>query len=271
MNKNKVMEVSTSDKTLGRLKDYSKSNILELYTAHQSEGSRAGLPTVVVRTSGCTHRCCFGEGGWCDSWYTSIHPEKPSYSFNDIIEIYNKNPHIREMMLTGGSPSMHGTLVNELTHFCFSRGIILTIETEGSHFLETDFKIDLISLSPKFSNSIPKLGALTPGGVTVDEKFIKQHNKFRLNKEQIKKTLEYHSDYHYKPVWVPGNEISIKEIEDFRVEMNIPKNKTWLMPGGSTRKELIPHYAGTINKALEMGYNFSPRAHIIAFDVKRGV
>jgi hypothetical protein len=24
--------------------------------------------------------CYFGEGGWCDSWYTSIHPEKGTFS-----------------------------------------------------------------------------------------------------------------------------------------------------------------------------------------------
>ena len=74
------------NKKPGRIEDYSKKlPIVELYTAVQSEGSRAGMPTVVIRTTGCTHRCWFGDGGWCDSWYTSIHPEKGKYTFNDII------------------------------------------------------------------------------------------------------------------------------------------------------------------------------------------
>ena len=60
-------------KQLKRVTDYEKNlPIVEIYTAVQSEGSRAGYPTVVIRTTGCTHRCYFGEGGWCDSWYTSI-------------------------------------------------------------------------------------------------------------------------------------------------------------------------------------------------------
>ena len=102
---------------LKRIEDYGKNlPIVEIYTAVQSEGSRAGYPTVVVRTTGCTHRCYFGEGGWCDSWYTSIHPEKGEFNFNDIIKAYEDNPHIKEMMLTGGSPTMHPALVNELTH-----------------------------------------------------------------------------------------------------------------------------------------------------------
>ncbi len=72
--------------SLGRIEDYNKIlPIVELYTCVQSEGSRAGRPTVAIRTTGCTHRCYFGEGGWCDSWYTSIHPEKGKYTFQDII------------------------------------------------------------------------------------------------------------------------------------------------------------------------------------------
>ena len=55
-------------KQLKRIEDYDKNlPIVEVYTAVQSEGSRAGYPTVVIRTTGCTHRCYFGEGGWCDS------------------------------------------------------------------------------------------------------------------------------------------------------------------------------------------------------------
>ena len=56
--------------------DYNKIQpIIEAYTCIQTEGSRAGYPHFLVRTTGCTHRCYFGEGGWCDSWYTSFHPE----------------------------------------------------------------------------------------------------------------------------------------------------------------------------------------------------
>ena len=161
-------------KQLKRIEDYNKTlPVLEVYTAVQSEGSRQGYPTIVVRTTGCTHRCYFGEGGWCDSWYTSIHPEKGTYSFQDIIDMYDQNPHIKEMMLTGGSPTMHPKLVNELTHFAHERNIFITIETEGSHFLPTDYPINLLSISPKFSNSIPVLGAKTPQGALVDERMIK--------------------------------------------------------------------------------------------------
>jgi 7-carboxy-7-deazaguanine synthase len=259
------------ESTLGRIEDYNKVlPIVELYRCVQSEGSRFGRPTIAVRTTGCTHRCYFGEGGWCDSWYTSIHPEKGTFTFNDIIKIYDENPHIKEMMLTGGSPTMHPKLVNELTHFANERDILITIETEGSHFLATDYPIDLISLSPKFGNSIPVVGAQTPQGAIVDQKMIDQHNKFRLKLDPIKQTLEYHIDYHYKPVW-DGTEENLAEIEAFRVALNIPKHKTFIMPAGDTREELVKMYPIVFDMCAEKGYNMTGRDHIIAFDTKRGV
>ena len=247
-----------------------KSTILELYRCVQSEGSRFGRPTIAIRTTGCTHRCFFGEGGWCDSWSTSIHPEKAAYSFNDVIKIYEENPHVKEMMLTGGSPTMHPKLVNELTHFCHERGIIMTIETEGSHFVETDYPIDLISLSPKFSNSVPVLGVLTPQGKETDQKMIDQHNKYRLKHDVIKQTLLYHKDYHYKPVW-DGTEENLAEIEAFRIALDIPKDKTYIMPAGDSREELIKMYPIVFEMCAEHGYCMTGRDHIIAYDKQRYV
>jgi 7-carboxy-7-deazaguanine synthase len=254
-----------------RITDYNKVlPIIELYRCVQSEGSRFGRPTIAVRTTGCTHRCFFGEGGWCDSWYTSIHPEKGTFTFNDIIKIYDENPHVKEMMLTGGSPTMHPALVNELTHFANERDILITIETEGSHFVETDYPIGLISLSPKFGNSVPKLGVVTPQGKVTDQKMIDQHNKFRMNLTAMHAMITTHSDYHFKPVW-DGTEENLKEIEEVRQFLEIPKNKTYIMPAGDTREELIKMYPLVFEMCAERGYNMTGRDHIVAFDMQRGV
>lgn len=272
-----------------------KSGILELYTAVQSEGSRQGYPTIVVRTTGCTHRCYFGEGGWCDSWYTSIHPEKARYSFNDIVEMYEKYPHIEEMMLTGGSPTMRSTLVNELTVFAQEKGIYITIETEGSHFLETQYPIHLLSISPKFSNSVPVLGATTPEGKIVDEKMIKQHNKFRLHIDNIADSIMYHSNFHLKPV-IDKELKAMDEVENFIKDLaenlyeknyrvtewvqefnnkeevfEYLKSKTWLMPAGDDRASLQESYGPVMNLSRDTGYKFTGRAHIMAFGTEREV
>ena len=280
---------------LGRIEDYNKVlPIVELYTAVQSEGSRAGYPTIVVRTTGCTHRCFFGEGGWCDSWYTSIHPEKGTFSFNDIIKMYDENPHISEMMLTGGSPTMHPALVNELTHFAHERNLFITIETEGSHFLPTDYPINLISLSPKFANSVPVLGIATPQGKVTDQKMIDQHNKFRMNYKAIAQMIAYHDSFHLKPVidkdlsiipeyeefmdrlaqelrTVPGvNDIYFDYMEDSEIKKYL-KDNTWMMPAGDDRPALFETYPIVMNYCRDKGYKFTGREHIMAFGTERCV
>lgn len=278
-----------------RIEDYNKVlPVLELYTAVQSEGSRAGYPTIVIRTTGCTHRCFFGEGGWCDSWYTSIHPEKGTFTFNDIIKMYDENPHITEMMLTGGSPTMHPSLVNELTHFANERRIHITIETEGSHFIATDYPINLISLSPKFSNSVPVLGTITPQGKITTQRMIDQHNRFRSNYKAMAQMISYHSNFHIKPV-VDKDLSIIPEFEQFlntlAVELQqlegiedsyfnlmslseierILKDSTWMMPAGDTRTALQESYGPVMNYCRDNGYKFTPRPHVIAFNDQRGV
>ena len=268
--------------------DYNKIQpIGELYgPVIQSEGSLAGIPHIVVRTTGCTHRCYFADSSWCDSWYTSIHPEKGKFTLNDIKAYFEQHKECKYLMLTGGSPTLHVELVNEIVtifkelhekrdpdfkEFRYF-DCAITLETEGSHFIQTKYPIDVISLSPKFSNSIPKLGIKTPLGKETDQKMIDQHNKFRINKQAISELLDYHNDYHFKPVCNPIKQPEAwVEIEKFRVEMGIPKNKTWIMPPGSTKDELMENLADVITFCGDNGYNFSGRDHILAFGDKRGV
>jgi hypothetical protein len=180
-------------KQLKRITDYDKNlPIVEIYTAVQSEGSRSGYPTVVIRTTGCTHRCYFGEGGWCDSWYTSIHPEKGKFSFNN------------------------------------------------------------------------------QGGIT-DERMIKTHNRLRLNYEAIKQSIEYHSDFHIKPVWDGKDEKALAEIMNCIKLLNVSKDKVWFMPAGDSRESLFKSYPVLFDWVRDNGYRMTWRPHIIAFEDQREV
>jgi 7-carboxy-7-deazaguanine synthase len=255
--------------------DYTKNQpIIEVYRAIQTEASLAGKPHIIVRTTGCTHRCYFGEGGWCDSFYTSITPEKGKFTLNDIKQFFADNWDISHLMLTGGSPTMHPELCNEIINLfkaLHAKKGIITMETEGSHPLITDHRIDVISLSPKFSNSVPVLGTeILNTGKIVDQKFIDQHNKFRNRYDAIRQLLAYHKNYHFKPVW-DGSEGILDEIEAFRKRFNIPKSKTWIMPAGDTREELIKMYPIVLDFCTENAYNFSGRDHIIAYQDARCV
>lgn len=250
--------------------------IIEAYLCIQTEGSRAGYPHFLVRTTGCTHRCWFGEGGWCDSWYSSITPERGSWNLNQIKELFLSREDITHLMISGGSPTMHPILVNELINLFQElrneRGFV-TLETEGSHFIKTDYKIDLISLSPKFTNSIPKLGVRLPNNSekVVDQKMIDFHEKNRMNISAMREMIGYHKDYHFKPVVDKNDKDIWDNIELFRQDLGIPKYKTWVMPAGDTRESVIPNYTYVMEECTKRGYNFTGRAHIIAFGDKRGV
>lgn len=248
--------------------DYNKIlPIIEIYPCLQGEGKYEGHPIITIRTTGCTHRCHFQAGGWCDTWYSSIHAKKGLYCFNDFISIANKYPHIKEIMLTGGSPSMHPDIVNEVICFAKNRNMFVTMETEGSHFFETKYPIDFISLSPKFSNSIPKIGDITPKGKVVSEPLINQHNKYRMKHTTIQKIINYHKDYQLKPVW-DGSEKVLHELKNFISIHNIPNNKVYVMPAGQTRSQLISSYPKVMEMCLKEGFNFTGRTHIIAYDDK---
>jgi 7-carboxy-7-deazaguanine synthase len=99
---------------------------------------------------------------------------------------------------------------------------------------------------------------------------VRQHEKFRLNYEAIASMIEFHTDYHYKPVW-DGTAENLQEIETFRVKMLIPKSKTYIMPAGDTRETLIEMYPLVFDMCAEHGYNMTGRDHIIAFNTQRGV
>ena len=82
--------------------------------------------------------------------------------------------------------------------------------------------------------------------------------------------INFHTDYHLKPVW-DGTDENLREIEMLRTLLNIPKDKTYIMPAGDTRDELIRMYPLVFDMCTEKGYNMTGRDHIIAFDTKRGV
>jgi 7-carboxy-7-deazaguanine synthase len=82
--------------------------------------------------------------------------------------------------------------------------------------------------------------------------------------------MDFHADYHLKPVW-DGTPENLEEIESYRLELGVPKNKTFIMPAGDTRESLIEMYPKVFDMCAEHGYNMTGRDHIIAFDTKRMV
>ena len=151
--------------------------------------------------------------------------------------------------------------VNQYNHY-------VTIETEGSEFVQTDAQF--ISLSPKLANSTPRPGTMNPyTNKLVTEANKRQHEKWRCNYDAMKDLLNSHEDYQVKPVISNKNEL--QEFKALQKILSVPNDKVYLMPEGLNREQLRRRRQWLSEIAVEEGYNFTDRLHIITYGDKRGV
>jgi 7-carboxy-7-deazaguanine synthase len=83
--------------------------------------------------------------------------------------------------------------------------------------------------------------------------------------------IEFHSDFHLKPVWDGEDQGALAEILNCIDELNIPSDKVWFMPAGDTRESLMVSYPKVMDWVRDNGFRFTGRPHIIAFDTERCV
>ena len=248
--------------------DYNKIQPLgETYTCLQGEGKYMGIPHILIRVTGCRLRCQFSNS-FCDTPYASWKPEKGKFNIFDIIGVYDDNPQIKHTMITGGGPTIHPKLLQELCEIGKDYEHTITIETEGSEFVQTVG--DLISLSPKLSNSTPRPGTWMPfANREVTESDKKKHEKWRCNYEAMKQLIDNHTDYQLKPVISTLAELG--EVKDLQKILDIPNDKVWLMPEGLTEEQIKTRRVWLMELCTELGYNYAERLHIIAYGDRRGV
>jgi len=241
--------------------------INEAYIALQGEGQLTGIPHILIRFTGCRLRCQF-ENSFCDTPYSSWGPEKGIYTYDNIEQLYIDNPHIKYTLITGGGPTLHKEILPNLCNLAKEYDHYITIETEGSEFVQTC--ADLISLSPKLSNSVPVPGTwmdYLDRKVTLKDK--EQHEKWRTNYNEMKLLIDNHKDYQLKPV-ISYKE-DLEEVRKIQKILEISNDKVWLMPEGLINNELKDRRKWLVEICIKEGYNFSDRLHIIAYGDVRGV
>ena len=248
--------------------NYDKKQPLgETYTCLQGEGKYMGVPHILIRVTGCRLRCQFSDS-FCDTPYASWKPEKGIFTLNDVVKVYESNPQIKHTMVTGGGPTIHPELLKELCVIGKRYGHIVTIETEGSEFVQT--KAHCISLSPKLSNSTPRPGTwMDYANREVTEKDKQQHEKWRCNYDAMRQLIDNHEDYQLKPVI--SNEKDLQEVKELQKILDIPNNMVWLMPEGLVSEQLNERRVWLMEICEREGYNYTDRLHIIAFGDVRGV
>jgi 7-carboxy-7-deazaguanine synthase len=105
--------------------------ITEIFKSIQGEGTRAGLPCVFVRLTGCNLRCT-----WCDTAY-AFHGGK-KMSVEDVMarveELAGNDKTVPLVELTGGEPLLQEE-VYPLAEKLVAAGYTVMIETSGEKFV----------------------------------------------------------------------------------------------------------------------------------------
>jgi len=112
--------------------------ITEIFKSLQGEGTRAGLPCVFVRLTGCNLRCT-----WCDTAY-AFHGGK-KMSVDDVLAQVDRlcgrgmdesgaDTEVPLVELTGGEPLLQEDIY-PLAEALLARGYTVMIETSGERFV----------------------------------------------------------------------------------------------------------------------------------------
>ncbi len=221
----------------------------EIFYSLQGEGFLVGTPSVFIRLSGCLLRC-----RWCDTKYAWHEDTGVEKSLEDIVRYVN-DWLCKHVVITGGEPMINLQLPHLVQALKIS-GKHITIETAGIAYIP-DMPCDLMSISPKLSNTIP-----------LDEKLRAIHENSRLDLAVLGELIEH---YNYQLKFVVEDESDQLEIEEIleRLE-NVDYEKVMLMPQAATREEFIEKSQMVADLCKRTGFAFSQRLQVLLWNNKKG-
>lgn len=221
--------------------------IAELFYSLQGEGALVGVPSVFIRTSGCNLRCC-----WCDTPYTSWQPEGSELALEQILDEVKAHP-ARHVVVTGGEPMIAPDVV-ALTERLRALGLHITVETAGTVFRPV--ACDLMSISPKLSNS-------TPAGPWAN-----RHDRLRIQPGVL---LDLMGRYPYQLKFVIEKPGDLEEVRALLETLGADRERVILMPEGTDRERLRERAVWLAEICKDEGFRFSPRLHVELYGNQRGV
>ena len=225
--------------------------IAEIFESLQGEGRLTGTPSVFIRASGCNLRCIF-----CDTRYASWEPTGDEYSIDAILQrVHEYKSH--HVVITGGEPMIFDDLV-PLCDGLHQMGRHITIETAGT--VDQPVRCDLMSISPKTSNSTPDAAEFPT--------WHQRHEQRRIAPEVIRRLI---SDYAYQIKFVVAAEDDVLEVHEF-IERHpeVDRSRVMLMPQATTTEEQNV-LAAKINEWCQRdGFSYCPRRHIEWFGCRPG-
>jgi 7-carboxy-7-deazaguanine synthase len=225
-----------------------KMRINEIFYSLQGEGFLAGFPSVFVRLAGCPLRC-----KWCDTKYAWDETAGAHYSVEKIIQTVQQSQS-KFVVITGGEPMVNPDLPQLLQKLnaCDKH---ITIETAGIAFIPA-LPCDLMSISPKLSNSTPDAPELAA-----------IHEDSRLDIAVLRELI---GNYKYQLKFVVDSQVDLPEIQQTLEEIgNVDSEKVMLMPQAATRDELLTKSPMVAQMCEQACLTFSQRLQILLYDGQR--
>jgi len=226
-----------------------KVNLSEIFYSIQGEGQLIGVPSTFVRFSGCPLRCL-----WCDTPYTSWEAEENYIDLSNLIDKIDQYK-TKYIVITGGEPYLQKQQLIKLCQILKEKKYHITIETAGIIFCSLE--IDLLSISPKLSNSIP---------ISTKERHLQEKNRLQLN---VLKKMINETDFQLKfVIEYPQDFTEVLYLQRF---LGVKGDKIYLMPQAKNQEELQNKQEWVIDLCKEWGYRYSTRLHIDIWGNKRGI
>lgn len=220
--------------------------VAEIFYSIQGEGTLTGVPSAFVRLAGCNLHCRY-----CDTPYARRPADGRSLPIGQIVEQLLAYPS-QYVVITGGEPLLSEGL-DELCSKLRAAGRHITLETAATvdHLLP----VDLVSISPKLSNSTP-----------TDPVLAKDHDRRRLKLATIRAYLEQaqrnSTDCQLKFVLAQPKDIEqVKDVLD-QLSQACQTQQVFLMPQAVNRRQLARRSAWIAELCKEHGYRFCSRLQI---------
>jgi len=227
--------------------------ISEIYQSNQGEGRLTGTPSVFVRTSGCNLRC-----GFCDTPFASWHPEGQTLEVAAVIDQTRATAiGSQHVVITGGEPMLPED-IESLCDGLHEANFHITIETAGTIY--RDLTCDLMSISPKLSNSTPEPSRAG--------RWREKHESQRHRPEIVSRLID---EYDYQLKFVVAQPDDLEEINGYLDEIEkVDRARVLLMPEGVDAATLESRAPWMKEVCQREGFTFCQREHIFWYGNKRG-
>ncbi len=248
----------------------------------QGEGKLAGTPSLFIRLASCNLRCIWemedGSFCRCDTSYASFHPEdKKSWSITEIVNVVRHNiGNMQHVVITGGEPLLQKKGVTALCKKLKDElNVHITIESNGTLFDDELTKwVDLFSISPKLSNSVPSPDKMKFYNET-ENGSSRYHHEIRRNLTALQNyiTVANSTKTELQLKFVVGKVSDEAEIINDYLKLLSGYNQQdiMLMPLGATHEQLANSTPIVLKMCITNGWKYSPRIHIDIFGSKQGV